>query len=102
MPVYDEGTSSKNTLLKMFNEFGNKMLYCLSMLDDCEFNIYSLQLNTYKKIIERNTNLRFGDCYIVWFNEENPNYEIIKCEDFSEHVDNMLKMLETERELLFK
>ena len=90
-----------NTLLKMFNEFGNKMKYCLSELDECEFNTYSLQLNVYKKIIEKNTNLRFGGCYLVWYNEENPNYEIIKCEDYSNYVDEMFHMLRTQKELFF-
>jgi len=91
-----------NTLLKMYNEYGNKMKHCLKDLDVCEFNTYSLQLNVYKKIIERNTNLRFGDCYLVWYNEENSNYEIIKCEEYSHYVDDMFHMLQTERELLFK
>ena len=61
------------------------------MLDDCEYEIYSLQLNIYKKIVERNTNLKLGDSYLVWFNEENPNYEIIKCNDYGNIVDEMFK-----------
>jgi hypothetical protein len=80
-----------NTRLNMVNKFGNKMLYILYMLDACEFTTYSLQLNVYKKIIERNTNLRLGDSYLVWFNEENPDYQIIKCEDYGHLVDEMFK-----------
>jgi ATP-dependent exoDNAse (exonuclease V) beta subunit len=82
-----------NTRLNMKNNFGNKMKECLYMLDDCEFNTYSLQLHIYKKIIERNTNLKLGSCHLVWFNENNPNYKIIDCADYSEHVDNMFKYL---------
>jgi hypothetical protein len=91
-----------NTILKMKNDFNTKMKHCLSMLDDCEFNTYSLQLNVYKKIIEKKTNLKFGDCNLVWFNEENDNYKIIKCEDYSDHVDNMLKFLSENNEMFFK
>ena len=80
-----------NTKLNMKNDFGNKLDHILYMLDDCEYEIYSLQLNIYKKIIERNTNLRLGDSYLVWFNEENPNYEIIKCGDYGNIVDEMFK-----------
>jgi len=80
-----------NTKLNLINKFGNKMLYMLYMLDACEFNTYSLQLNVYKKIIERNTNLRLGDSYLVWFNEENPNYEIIKCADYTNLAEEMFK-----------
>ena len=48
---------------------------------------------TFKKIIEKNTNLKVGRCNLVWFNEDNPNYKVIKCADYSEHVDNMLSTL---------
>jgi ATP-dependent exoDNAse (exonuclease V) beta subunit len=54
----------------------------LSHLDVCEFNTYSLQLSFYRLIVERNTNLQLGDSYIVWFNENNDKYEIIKCDDY--------------------
>lgn len=80
-----------NTELHMNSKFNNKMKYCLSDLDECEFNVYSLQLNIYKKIIERNTNLKFGSSHIVWFNENNPNYVLINCADYGDHVDNMFK-----------
>ena len=80
-----------NTKLNMVNKFGGKMLHILYMLDACEFTTYSIQLNVYKKIIERNTNLRLGDSFLVWFNEENPNYEIIKCEDYGNLVDDMFQ-----------
>lgn len=80
-----------NTKLNMKNDFGNKLDHILYMLDDCEYEIYSLQLNIYKKIVERNTNLKLGDSYLVWFNEENPNYEIIKCNDYGNIVDEMFK-----------
>jgi hypothetical protein len=80
-----------NTKLNMENPFGKKMLYNLSELDACEFNTYSLQLSVYKKIIERNTNLKLGDCFIVWFNENNPGYRIIKCIDYGGLVEDMFK-----------
>ncbi len=77
----------------MKDNFGNKMKDCLYMLDQCEFNTYSLQLNIYKKIIEKNTNLKLGTSHLVWFNEENDNYKIINCEDYSGYVDNMFEIL---------
>jgi hypothetical protein len=89
-----------NTKLRMRNDYGNKMKDCLYMLDDCEFNTYSLQLGVYKKIIEDNTNIKLGESHIVWFNEENQNYKIIKCKDYSEHVDNMFEVLKTNNTIL--
>ena len=58
----------------------------LSHLDVCELNTYSLQLSFYKLIVERNTELQLGDSYIVWFNEKNDKYHIIKCFDFKEEI----------------
>ena len=51
----------------------------LSHLDVCELNTYSLQLSFYRLIVERNTNLVLGDSYIVWFNENNNEYKVMKC-----------------------
>jgi hypothetical protein len=87
-----------NTRLNMENKFGNKMKHCLWMLDECEFNTYSIQLNVYKHIIEKNTNLKLGSCHLVWYNEENQNYKVINCEDYTDHVKKMLDFLLENRE----
>lgn len=63
----------------------------ISHLDVCEFNTYSLQLSLYKFLIEENTNLKLGDSYIVWFNENNEKYEPIKCRDYREEVVSLLE-----------
>ena len=54
-------------------------------------NTYSLQLSLYKYIIEKNTNLKLGDSYIVWFNEKNETYKPIKCYDFQKEIVKMLE-----------
>ena len=89
-----------NTKLRMKSDYGNKMKGPLYMLDDCEFNTYSLQLSVYKKIIEMNTNIKLGESSIVWFNEENQNYKVITCNDYSDHVDNMFETLKTKKQML--
>ena len=63
----------------------------IAHLDVCEMNTYSLQLSLYKYIIEKNTNLKLGDSYIVWFNENNTKYEPIKCYDFQTDIVKMLE-----------
>lgn len=59
------------------SKYKNKMVGGLSHLQECEFNTYSLQLSIYKLIIERNTNLKLGNSYIVWINEVNDKYKVI-------------------------
>jgi hypothetical protein len=65
------------------------MINGLSSLHESEFNVYSLQTTVYKRIIERNTNLRLGDSYVVWLNENNDNYKVIKM-DYMERESDII------------
>lgn len=42
-----------------------KLLPPFDYLDDCQLNVYSLQVSLYRLIIESNTNLDLGDSYLV-------------------------------------
>lgn len=44
-----------------------KLKGMFSHLDDCEFNIYSMQLNLYKYILEHNTTFKIGALRVVHF-----------------------------------
>jgi len=85
--IFDWKTNKK---MNYKSKFKNKMLEPVSHLDECEFNTYSLQLSTYKYIIEHETDLKIKDCYIVWFNEKNDTYKLIKCADYKKEVEDML------------
>lgn len=80
-----------NKCIDMENAYGNKFLPPVSHLDVCEFNTYSLQLSIYKYILEKNTNVKVGNTYIVWFNELNEEYKIFKCKDYTTEFLNMAK-----------
>jgi len=79
-----------NKELNKTSKYNTKLRKTVSHLDDCEFEIYSLQLSTYRRILERNTNIKIEDCYIVWFNEVNDNYKIIKCNDYSMEINMIM------------
>ena len=79
-----------NKALNKKSRFKNKMLGPCSHLDECEMSTYSLQLSTYRYIIEYVTNLKFHSTYIVWFNEKNDSYELVPCEDYRNLVKEML------------
>lgn len=67
------------------------MLHCLNYLETCELTTYSLQLHTYKYLLESGSNIRIHPTpYLVWFNEHNINYEVIPCLDMSKEVQMML------------
>ena len=63
----------------------------ISHIDVCEINTYSLQLHLYKHIIEKNTNLKIGNLYLVWINEVNDNYKIFPCKDLTAELKLMLE-----------
>jgi hypothetical protein len=88
LEVWDWKTNRK---IETSSQYKNKMKHPISHLDICEINTYSLQLSMYKYIIESNTNLKFGDSYIVWFNEANESYKLFKCFDFTDECKDMIK-----------
>ena len=63
----------------------------LFLLQDCDLEIYSLQLELYKQIIHRNTDVKLGKSYIVWFSHNNPKYEVIECKDREYYVNKIIE-----------
>lgn len=63
----------------------------LFMLEQSDLEIYSLQLDLYKYIIEKNTNIKLGKSYIVWFSHRNDTYKIIKTKDRSFYVKKIVE-----------
>lgn len=92
--IYDWKTNKKFTKENKDRRLSNE----LYLLDDCDLNIYSLQLSLYKYIIEKNTGIKLGKSYVVWFSHNNDSYEIIETKDMSYYVklivDNRIKELQ--------
>ena len=89
LQVWDWKTNGK---FRRFSEWGNKYKHCLKHLDECEMNGYSIQLKSYKYLFEKTTGLKLhNDCYIVWFNENNHDYEVIKCIDLDKEVEDIFE-----------
>ena len=62
----------------------------LYMLEESDLELYSLQLAMYKHIIEKNTGLKLGQSYVVWFSHNNDSYEVIKCKDREYYVKEII------------
>jgi len=62
----------------------------LFMIEDCDLELYSLQLEMYKQIIEKNVPIKLGQSHIVWFSHNNDTYEVIKTKDRNYHVKTIL------------
>lgn len=87
--IYDWKTNKE---FSMSNQW-QKLLGCLSDLDDCDFEVYSLQLSLYKYIIEKNTNIKLGTSYVVWFSHNNLDYKIIEVADRTEYIKKIFAEL---------
>lgn len=88
LEIYDYKTNKE---IKTKNDFGQTFSDPISHLDICEINTYSLQLSLYKFLIEKNTNLKIGNCYLVWINENNENYRIYPCKDLVAEIKLMIE-----------
>lgn len=72
-----------------------KMLIPLHKFEDCNYIHYSLQLSDYKFKFEKNTNLKVDETFIVYFNVNADNYEIIEPLNMENEV---IKILENRRQ----
>lgn len=58
-------------------------------IDDCEMNKYSIQTSFYKRIIEKNTNLKLGVSRIVHLNLKGESLDVYDCQDFTQEIANV-------------
>lgn len=64
----------------------------VSHLSDSNFWHYSLQLNVYKQLIERNTRWRVDSMWLGVFHPNQPDYRSIQVQDLTEEVQRMFEM----------
>ena len=67
------------------------MLIPLNKFDDCNHVHYSLQLSGYKFKFEKNTKLKVDETFIVYFNINADNYEIIEPLNMEKEVKEILE-----------
>jgi hypothetical protein len=63
----------------------------LFMLEECDIELYSLQLEMYKQIIMKNVPIKLGKSYLVWFSHNNENYKVIETRDREFYVKNIIE-----------
>jgi hypothetical protein len=64
---------------------------CLSFLKKNDINHYSLQLGTYKHIIEKNTGIKLGKSYLVWISHLEDRFHVIETLDRSIYINKMIQ-----------
>ena len=76
-------------------KYAKNMKVPLTNLKDFTLNHYYIQLSIYKYLVEKYTNLKIEEMFIVWFSENIDNYEIIEIPYLK---DEVIKILENRRE----
>ena len=85
--VWDWKSNKKFTT----EEKSRHLLNELCMIEDCDLELYSLQLELYKYIIEKNTGIKLGKSYIVWFSHNNPTYKVIETKNRRYDIEVIVK-----------
>ena len=89
--IYDWKRSKDISRVNNFNEYAKTP--CISHLPNSNFWHYSLQLNTYKAILERKYGKKVTDLYLVRLHpdaEEN-SYELLRVPDLSESIKELFE-----------
>lgn len=80
-----------NVDLYKSDKYAKNMKVPLSHLKDTTLNHYAIQLSIYKYIVEKYTDLKIDEFFIVWFSENNENYEIIEVPYLEKEVKKILE-----------
>lgn len=83
-----------NSDLYKSDKYAKKMKVPLQHLKDTTLNHYNLQLSIYKYLLEKYTNIKVEEMFIIWFSEENEDYQIIDVNYLKQEV---IKILENRR-----
>jgi len=67
-----------NKRFSLVSEYEKKLQPPVQHLDECELNIYSLQLSLYKIFIQKYARIVIDKLKVVWFSVNNDNYKIIE------------------------
>jgi len=88
--IYDWKRSKE---IKKNNKWQNSKTECIAHLPDCNFWHYSLQLNMYKAILERNYNKRVVEMCLICLHPDNSNNSYIKYEvpDLAKEIDDLIE-----------
>lgn len=73
-------------------KYAKNMKVPLSHLKDFTLNHYYIQLSIYKYLVEKYTNLKIEEMFIVYFSENIENYEIIEIPYLEKEVKNILEL----------
>lgn len=89
LEIYDFKTNKK---MQSHTSFGN-LFYPFDDMTEGEINEYTIQLNTYKYLIEKYTDLKIAATKLVWFNIKNNAYQLFELQDIQPKIAEMFNRI---------
>jgi CRISPR/Cas system-associated exonuclease Cas4 (RecB family) len=89
LQIYDWKRSRE---IKKANPWQSSHVECINHIPDSNFWHYSLQLNTYKAILERNYNKIVTELYLVVLHPDNDNYKRIKVPILKQEIKDLFDL----------
>jgi len=97
--IYDWKRAKEISKTTSFNQYA--LTPCVDHLPNTNFWHYSLQLNTYKAILEAKYDKKITDLYLVRLHPNNPrkSFDLIKCADLSTEIAELFEERRKEIEM---
>jgi len=91
LTIYDWKRAKEISKVNGFKEFASTA--CINHLPNTNFWHYSLQLNTYKAILEQKYGKKVTELYLVRLHPNNPRktFDLIKCADLSNEIAELFE-----------
>ena len=91
LQIYDWKRSKK---IVKENKWASAIVDCISHLPDANFWKYSLQLNTYKWILEKNYGKKVSNMFLVWLHPNNKGNSYLRFEvdSLSKEIEDLIKL----------
>ena len=89
LAIYDWKRAKEISKTTSFNKFG--LTKSINHLPDTNYWHYSLQLNTYKAILERKYGKQITSLYLVRLHPNNTTFQLIKCADLSGEINELFE-----------
>jgi ATP-dependent exoDNAse (exonuclease V) beta subunit len=86
--IYDWKRSKGIETKNIYKKFSTTN--CISHLPDLNFYHYSLQLNLYKYILEKNYNFKIKDLVLVQLHPNFGNYKLIQCLNLDKEIHDLI------------
>ncbi len=88
--IYDWKRCKEISSNSRYNQFA--ITECIEHLPDSKVWHYSLQLYTYKAILEKSYGMKVKECFIVCFHPNKSNYQLIKAKNMTKEVEDLFNL----------